>query len=67
MGAKAVLTVEKDGNQIRLTVPSTLQVAMDKPVYIQLDVNKAIFFGPNKMNLLSKYREDAKGEVVWQN
>lgn len=67
LGAKAVLTVEKDGNQIRLTVPSILQVAMDKPVYIQLDVNKAIFFGPNKMNLLSKYREDAKGEVVWQN
>ncbi|QGH36373.1 ATP-binding cassette domain-containing protein [Gracilibacillus salitolerans] len=66
LGAKAVFTVEKDGNQIRLVVPSVLQIDMDQPVYIELDINKAMFFGTDEINFLSKFIKDAKGEVVWQ-
>ncbi|WP_091484590.1 ABC transporter ATP-binding protein [Gracilibacillus orientalis] len=66
LGAKAVLTVEKNGNQIRLVVPSILQMDMDQHVYIELDINKAMFFGPEKINLFSKFLKDAKGEVIWQ-
>ncbi|MGP4038924.1 ABC transporter ATP-binding protein [Gracilibacillus sp. D59] len=66
LGAKAVLTIEKNGNQIRLVVPSVLQIDMNQPIYIKLDISKAMFFGSDKINLLSKFIKDAKGEVVWQ-
>lgn len=51
LGAKAVLTVEMNKQLYRVSVSSDLQASVGEEVYLQIDVDKAIFFY-NQTNLL---------------
>jgi ABC-type sugar transport system ATPase subunit len=44
LGAKAILTVQADGQLIRLIAAADLDVKPDQPIYLKFNVEEAIFF-----------------------
>jgi multiple sugar transport system ATP-binding protein len=66
LGAKAILTAQIHQQWIRLVAPADLDVKLDQDIYLQFDMNKAIFFDAKTKRFLS--RSGLKGgKPAWQN
>ncbi|WP_374017496.1 ABC transporter ATP-binding protein [Paenibacillus thiaminolyticus] len=57
LGAKAILTVERNGRQIRLTAPADLECSMDEPIYLIFNTAEALFFDSNTRCFLGRSGE----------
>jgi multiple sugar transport system ATP-binding protein len=57
LGAMALLTVERDGRQIRLTAPAELKCSVDAPIYLTFNTAEALFFDAKTRSLLGRAGE----------
>ncbi|WCF09916.1 ABC transporter ATP-binding protein [Paenibacillus thiaminolyticus] len=62
LGAKAILTVERNGRQIRLTAPADLECSMDEPIYLTFNTAEALFFDSSTRRFLGRSGEKGGGK-----
>lgn len=57
IGNKVIMTVDVNGTRIRLVAPNDTRVALDQPVYLQFDMEQAIFFDAQAKTYITRSKE----------
>lgn len=59
IGNKAVIVADMKGLQLRMIAPNGLTVKIDQDVYVDMDLNHAMFFNAETKEYLTRYNEAA--------
>ena len=59
IGNKSVIVAELDGLQLRMIAPNGLTVRIDQDVYVDMELNYAMFFDAETKEYLTRYNEAA--------
>ena len=64
IGNKSVLTALIGDAHVRVIAPNGLLVKLDQPVYLTMDINRAIFFHADSKEYLGRFDEDEITKLV---
>jgi multiple sugar transport system ATP-binding protein len=67
LGAKAILTVQTSNHLVQLLALSDSEIQLNQEVFIEIDMERAIFFDSDGNNLLASYSNVERKGVAWQN
>lgn len=59
IGNKSVIVAELDGLQLRMIAPNGLTVRIDQDIYVDMELNYAMFFDAETKEYLTRYNEAA--------
>jgi len=65
LGSRAILTVDIEGEWIRLVAPADLNVEMEQPIFLKFNTEKAIFFDVKDKRYITRSGQEGR-ESAWQ-
>jgi multiple sugar transport system ATP-binding protein len=65
LGAKAILTVQIENNFLQLVTPSDIKVELEQEIFVELEMEKGIFFDSETKENLS-IREAERRGLAWR-
>lgn len=64
IGNKSVIVAEKDGAILRMIAPNGLSIKIDQDVYVDMQIDQAMFFDAETKDYLTRYNEAAVKALV---
>lgn len=67
IGNKSVIVAEMGGQQLRIIAPNGLRVAIDQDVYVDMMLDRSIFFNADTKAYMTRYNEaEIKAVAKWE-